>query len=159
VRDKTGPVQKPEKSQSQQGAYDHGKSREKSHLLLMLGQNRLSPASGQVGHNSGNLAHNDFRRSHDDDRWRDDDFVVAFVPCVLMAATIPHQTAGGGEEGNETGKQKDLFHICFVYGRLLVWLTCSGAEGAATTPKPLLVLVRVVNGVNLRASGELRHGV
>jgi hypothetical protein len=51
VRKEIRPVYQPEKRQGKQGAEDDRQQREKPDLLLMPGQNRLSPASGVVWHN------------------------------------------------------------------------------------------------------------
>ena len=67
------------------------------------------------------LPHDDFRRAHDElrgayfnRRRSHDDGVMMFVSGVLVASAFRENTSGGGEEGDDTDKKQDYFHVWFV---------------------------------------------
>ena len=72
----------------------------------------MIPATG-FPHDDFRRAHDEFRGAHHDYRRSHDDCVMAFVSRVFVPApfTSREDASGGGEEGDNAGKQQDSFHI------------------------------------------------
>ena len=71
-----------------------------------------NPAPG-LSHDHFRRAHDEFRGAHLDYRRSHDNCIMAFVSRVFVPApfTSRENAAGGGEEGDDAGKQQDFFHI------------------------------------------------
>jgi len=74
----------------------------------------------ELAHDNFRRTHHDFRRTHHEDWWPHDHFIATFVARVSVPATVGNDAAGGGEKGDDTGKEQEHFHIYdFVFGRKL----------------------------------------
>ena len=69
-----------------------------------------NPAPG-LSHDHFRRAHDEFRGMHHDYRRSDDDCVMTFVSRVSVPSAVGDKASGGGEEGDDAGKQQDFFHI------------------------------------------------